>query len=207
MTDNALGKGEVESSILSCSTINPNENNDVATDGDKGKRARSRGSKSGTVARNWQKPSQPKVEPITRPGYLYRYWSERGTLLYIGISVNAVARLAQHRDKAWFSRITRIDVERFQTYEEAEKAELRAICYEGPIHNLKGPREATQLGPALSKLRSAQKRRAAKPPAKVNYLKVRAKYERDRYSGRIAESMSFDQYYFTPELSGVQSEW
>jgi predicted GIY-YIG superfamily endonuclease len=152
---------------------------------------------SATVAGNWQ----------SKPGYLYRYWSDRGTLLYIGISVNAVARLAQHRGKPWFPRIARIDVKKFDTYEEAERAELKAICYEGPIHNIKGPRDAKDVGPALAKLRAAQKRRTTKPKAKASHLKVRAKFERDRLSGRIPDSMSFDKYYSTPELSGVESEW
>jgi hypothetical protein len=88
--------------------------------------------------------------PVPRAGYLYRYWAVSGVLLYIGISVNAVARLAQHRDQTWFPRIGTITVERFDTYEEAECAELRAICYEGPIHNIRGPRDAKDLGPAVS---------------------------------------------------------
>lgn len=101
---------------------------------------------------------QKWTEDEAKPGYLYRHWSTTGTLLYIGISLNAVARLAQHKDKSWFPRIATITVERFETYAEAEVAELRAICYEGPIHNVVGPRDAKDLGPALARLRARQRR-------------------------------------------------
>lgn len=108
-----------------------------------------------------------KSEPQDgRPCYLYRHWSDTG-LLYIGISLSAVARLSQHRDKPWHSRITKVTVEEFPSRAEAEEAEARAICYEGPIHNIKGPREASQLGPYLAKMRAARRRAASRLDAKL----------------------------------------
>jgi hypothetical protein len=133
-----------------------------------------------------------KSPAAERPGYLYRYWSDRGTLLYIGISINAVARLAQHRDKPWFPRIAKITVERFDTYDEAEAAELRAICYEGPIHNIKGPRDAKDIGPALTKLRARQRRAAGKDPARV--ARLREAYDTDLAFGCVSADISFEEY-------------
>ena len=134
----------------------------------------------------------------SRPGYLYRHWSETGNLLYIGISLNAVARLAQHRDKPWFSRIAKITVERFDTYEEAEIAELKAICYEGPIHNIKGPRDAKDLGPALTRLRAALRRAAKSERSKTS--RIRDAYEVDRAFGVVPETMTFEEYAGRPDI-------
>lgn len=128
----------------------------------------------------------------TIPGYLYRHWSDRGTLLYVGISVNAVARLGQHKDKQWFPRIAKITVERYETYAEAEIAELKAICYEGPIHNIKGPRDAKDLGPALTRLRAAQRRAARREPAELT--RMRGAYEADLAFDCIPADMSFEEY-------------
>jgi hypothetical protein len=51
---NPLGKGEVESSILSCSTIKSNKNKDVAVEVDKSSYADLSVNDSATVAKNWQ---------------------------------------------------------------------------------------------------------------------------------------------------------
>lgn len=133
-----------------------------------------------------------------QPGYLYRYWATTGVLLYIGISLNAVARLAQHKDKTWFPRIGTVTVQRFETYAEAEIAELKAICYEGPIHNIKGPRDAKDLGPALTRLRAAQKKAAARESPKIRRL--RDDYEADKWFRSIPEGTTFEEYVAHPEL-------
>lgn len=150
----------------------------------------------GALRKAKAKPVTPAVG-LARPGYLYRYWSDRGTLLYIGISINAVARLAQHKDQAWFSRIAKITIERFETYQEAEEAELRAICYEGPIHNVRGPREAKDLGPALSKLRAQQRRAASKPCPRQKRL--REIYEIERWFGKVPRDATFEEFLAHPE--------
>lgn len=142
------------------------------------------------------KATAQTAAPI-KPGYLYRHWSDTGTLLYIGIPVNAVARLAQHSGKHWFPRIATITVQKFDTYAEAEIAELRAICYEGPIHNIKGPRDAKDLGPALTRLRAAQRRAASKPSPKMR--KLRGKYEIDLAFGSIPADTSFEDYAERPD--------
>jgi hypothetical protein len=64
---------------------------------------------------------------------------EQASLLYVGVSLNAVARLSAHnRDSHWFNRIARVEVERHPTREAALAAELEAIRTEKPLHNIAG---------------------------------------------------------------------
>ncbi len=139
-----------------------------------------------------------------RPGYLYRYWSDRGNLLYIGISVNAVARLGQHKDKEWFLRIAKITIERFDTYDEAQVAELRAICYEGPIHNIVGPRDAKDLGPALTRLRASKKRQAAK--MQPRHSLAWDQFQADLAFGTIPADTSFHEYQMKKPRAKMDAE-
>lgn len=68
---------------------------------------------------------------------LYRHFDAGGALLYVGISLNAIARLGQHRLTAsWFESIARIELEWFATREAAADAERVAIQTERPIHNI-----------------------------------------------------------------------
>lgn len=68
---------------------------------------------------------------------LYRYYDAAGELLYVGISNNALRRLAQHEaSKTWQDNVTRVEIEAHPTREAALGAERRAIASENPIHNL-----------------------------------------------------------------------
>lgn len=68
---------------------------------------------------------------------LYRHYDEKGTLLYVGISLNTIKRLAAHRTaSAWFDEISRIEIERFPTRMEAMMAERAAIRNENPVYNI-----------------------------------------------------------------------
>lgn len=68
---------------------------------------------------------------------LYRHFDKDGRLLYVGISVCAVTRLAQHEQLGaeWYKKIVRIEIERFPTRLDAMRAELDAIKNEGPLYN------------------------------------------------------------------------
>jgi hypothetical protein len=70
------------------------------------------------------------------PTKLYRHFDTAGTLLYVGISNSAVARLGQHeKDKLWHDDIASMTIETFGTRKEAEQAERDAIRAEKPLHN------------------------------------------------------------------------
>jgi hypothetical protein len=69
---------------------------------------------------------------------LYRHFDKDNRLLYVGISYSALSRLMEgHRSQShWFDDIVRVEIERYPTRKDAEKAELEAIGREKPLHNL-----------------------------------------------------------------------
>jgi len=68
---------------------------------------------------------------------LYRHFDKDGKLLYVGVSLNVVNRLAQHKNASkWYSEIAKIDIEQFATREAALEAEKNAVIKENPIHNI-----------------------------------------------------------------------
>ena len=68
---------------------------------------------------------------------LYRYFDKKGTLLYVGISLNAVSRAAQHRIASfWYKNASSITIERFPNRQSALNAEKEAIQKENPVHNV-----------------------------------------------------------------------
>jgi hypothetical protein len=70
---------------------------------------------------------------------LYRHYDKHGRLLYVGISLSAVKRLAAHRAGSdWARAIYRVQIQTFTTRAKALKAELRAIKNEGPLFNIQG---------------------------------------------------------------------
>lgn len=68
---------------------------------------------------------------------LYRHFDASGVLLYVGISLNAVSRLSQHRSSShWYQDIANVSIEYHSTREAALIAERLAIINEGPLHNI-----------------------------------------------------------------------
>jgi predicted GIY-YIG superfamily endonuclease len=68
---------------------------------------------------------------------LYRYYDNDGSLLYVGVSLGAIARLQQHRCKAeWFDEVAKVTIEKFGARAEAFAAEAQAIREERPVHNV-----------------------------------------------------------------------
>lgn len=68
---------------------------------------------------------------------LYRHFAGDGTLLYVGISLNHFARLAQHRaGSSWYDEISRVEIEWHPDRESALEAEKAAIQTERPVHNV-----------------------------------------------------------------------
>ena len=69
--------------------------------------------------------------------HLYRHFDADGNLLYIGISMSAFSRFAQHkRTSSWSEDIVTMTIERFESREQLEAAERAAIFRENPLHNL-----------------------------------------------------------------------
>lgn len=68
---------------------------------------------------------------------LYRHFGAKDELLYVGISISAMARLAQHKEASpWFEEITKVTIEHFATRQEAITAEREAIAKEHPKYNV-----------------------------------------------------------------------
>jgi hypothetical protein len=69
---------------------------------------------------------------------LYRHFDKDGNLLYVGISWTAIGRLMNgHRHGAhWFDRITRVEIEHFDSRTKALAAEKLALKNERPAFNV-----------------------------------------------------------------------
>lgn len=79
---------------------------------------------------------KPKSEAVRTA--LYRHFDAEGALLYVGISLSPLYRLASHRQAAWVERIASITLEWMPTRAAAEAAELEAIRGERPQFNKAG---------------------------------------------------------------------
>jgi predicted GIY-YIG superfamily endonuclease len=83
-----------------------------------------------------QRKSAPRSDGRTA---LYRHFDEDGALLYVGVSLSALARLGQHQANAhWFGCIANVTIQWFETRSEAMEAELAAIRSERPKYNIAG---------------------------------------------------------------------
>lgn len=72
-----------------------------------------------------------------QPTELYRHFDSEGRLLYVGISLSVLHRLRAHRRiSPWFSQVTNITIERFETRDLALAAEKVAIKTERPKFNV-----------------------------------------------------------------------
>jgi excinuclease UvrABC nuclease subunit len=101
---------------------------------------------------------------------LYRHFDADGNLLYIGVSLNAFARLAQHRDSSsWFSEIANVTFQAFETREAVLEAEASAIQAENPKYNVhhKGKKPVAPLQPV-----------SESEPSKVVCLQLSSKVRR-----------------------------
>jgi hypothetical protein len=86
---------------------------------------------------------------------LYRHYDASGTLLYVGISLSALTRLEQHKASSWFGNIARVDIQKFETRQEALEAERIAITSERPVHNIQRPKPKSAKAIKAEKLADA----------------------------------------------------
>ena len=76
---------------------------------------------------------------MSRPHHLYRYFDDKGVLLYVGMSFSAFARAAQHRlGSFWFEAAKNMTIEAFPSRRDAVAAERKAIATENPKFNTDG---------------------------------------------------------------------
>lgn len=75
---------------------------------------------------------------------LYRHFDSADKLLYVGISLNSIKRLQQHRfNSNWFLQIARVEIEWHSTRVAALTAEAIAIARENPMWNIARPKESS----------------------------------------------------------------
>lgn len=73
----------------------------------------------------------------TEPYFLYRFYDEDDTLLYIGITNDPERRLYQHTaQKPWADDIARTEYAVFANKTEAAAAEAALIKELSPLHNI-----------------------------------------------------------------------
>ena len=144
MIVNPLGKGEVESSILSCSTINQQ----VSTHPAQPDYAETCVNDSGTVAENWQSlfgfiDKRDREYRYSRDDlevtYFYRYFSRNHLLIYCGITSQPFARHVAHGKSVWANFPTHMCIERLPYRKYAAAVEYEAIKAEKPDFNAKSP--------------------------------------------------------------------
>jgi hypothetical protein len=70
---------------------------------------------------------------------LYRYFAPDGQLLYVGVSLSALARAMQHaRTAHWWDAWSSMKRERYASRADALAAEASAIVHEHPAFNIAG---------------------------------------------------------------------
>ncbi len=73
---------------------------------------------------------------MTEKTAIYRHYDRDGVLLYVGLSLNPIKRLGQHRvHSLWFYSITRVEIEWAKNREAAADEERRAVRAERPLFN------------------------------------------------------------------------
>lgn len=71
-----------------------------------------------------------------RSSRLYRHFDAAGTLLYVGVSLNAAARLSKDPSRPWASRVAIVTAQTLPSRAEALAAEKVAIQTENPEFNI-----------------------------------------------------------------------
>jgi DNA-binding XRE family transcriptional regulator len=67
---------------------------------------------------------------------VYRLYARSGALLYVGISLNAIARVAAHSTAPWFRSVVAVTIRNHPTRAAAERAERLAVIQENPQYNV-----------------------------------------------------------------------
>lgn len=74
---------------------------------------------------------------MTTRHILYRAYSHRGALLYVGKTANPGVRLRKHAEaKSFWGEVDRIELQHFRSGDALDKAEKQAIAREKPLYNV-----------------------------------------------------------------------
>jgi excinuclease UvrABC nuclease subunit len=88
---------------------------------------------------------------------LYRFYNTEGSLLYVGITKFFEPRLKQHYKNAeWFFETASVRLEHYETRQEVELAETRAIQSESPRYNIAKSMDKDVALDALATLRETR---------------------------------------------------
>jgi hypothetical protein len=109
---------------------------------------------------------------------LYRHFNADGDLLYVGVSLSALARQVSHRRSHWAHEIVRIEIEYCADRKEAERLEALAILAEKPRYNVS---KGIRLGDENEIVRSRGRPRIIDPrPWQVEGVSRRTWYRKNK---------------------------
>lgn len=119
--------------------------------------------------------------------HLYRHYSGSGELLYVGVSLSAITRLAQHAGHSgWYAEISRVTIHQYESRELALRAERQAIIDETPKYNIQHKRDA-KAAERLARMAEEEAVQAATDQAKARkQLVARMVQFRPVYSMELA---------------------
>jgi hypothetical protein len=99
-----------------------------------------------------------RVENGAMPAAVYRHINAAGETIYIGCSINPMARFSMHRGKSpWATQVVNIAIDWFPSQDAALAEERRLIAAEKPIYNRTCTQRAREklepqtLGPVLKR--------------------------------------------------------
>ena len=154
------------------------------------------------------------MKPTTRlETVLYRAYSASMGLLYVGISANAWARIAGHKERSpWFGEAVWFKLQSFNTRKEAEAAELEAIRTERPKYNIAGAKEACRAVNETEQARRAklyadearQRALALLNEAVPNVPRIRMELQRAEDRGDAALASSLADFIMRREAQQVE---
>lgn len=71
----------------------------------------------------------------TKTHYVYEFYTEDGTCLYVGCSAQVGTRIQQHVAKPWWLEVARIEVNKYSDFHAGRQAEKEQIEHLSPVHN------------------------------------------------------------------------
>lgn len=79
----------------------------------------------------------PSLSTVEVPHFLYRFYDEASTLLYVGITMDPGSRWKDHsKEKPWWEHVRSMTSQPYPTRAAVFAAEREAIKAEGPLHNI-----------------------------------------------------------------------